>query len=242
MRTIGFAGTAKNTGKTTTASAVLQAAHGAGRIVALTSIGYDGEAVDTVTGLPKPRYFLPAGVLVATTDRCLAAGSAGCEILAGTGITTILGEIRLARVTQPGLVLLAGPNRRADLERVLAALAASGAALTLVDGALNRLVPLSAAGGLVLSTGAALHVAPCQVAAHAAGLVQIFSLPVVGRSAETESIRWTALDGRSGSAAAGSLIGAESCQAVSERLPAAVQQLTIPGACDPAWLERLLDG
>ena len=79
MVRIGFAGTAKNTGKTSTALHVLQLCHEHGLQVALTSIGYDGETMDNVTGLPKPRYWLEPGMLLATSERCLKAGTAGSD-------------------------------------------------------------------------------------------------------------------------------------------------------------------
>ena len=60
-RIVGIAGTAKNTGKTTALNALLRAAHEHGTLVGVTSIGYDGESIDTVTGLPKPSIFLEAG-------------------------------------------------------------------------------------------------------------------------------------------------------------------------------------
>ncbi len=42
--------------------------------LALTSLGLDGEAVDALTGLAKPRYVPQPGVLVATTVRFVATG------------------------------------------------------------------------------------------------------------------------------------------------------------------------
>jgi hypothetical protein len=53
---VGIAGTAKNTGKTTTLSAIMgEARKEPALVLGLTSIGYDGEGFDNVTGLPKPR-------------------------------------------------------------------------------------------------------------------------------------------------------------------------------------------
>jgi hypothetical protein len=46
LKTVGFAGTAKNTGKTTTTLAVLEQVRTARIHTALTSIGYDGENQD----------------------------------------------------------------------------------------------------------------------------------------------------------------------------------------------------
>ena len=119
MRTIGFAGTAKNTGKTTAALHVLNCCTTAGLTTALTSIGYDGESLDTVTDLPKPRYYLPAGSLLATAERCVMGSSAQLDILENTGIQTVLGTVLVARVRQPGFVVLAGPNRETDLRPLM---------------------------------------------------------------------------------------------------------------------------
>jgi hypothetical protein len=176
MYTLGFAGVAKNTGKTTTALAVLQLAQADGLRLALTSIGYDGEDRDNVTGLPKPRYALPSGCLVASAQRCLQASPAGLRLLHNTGIATILGPVLIAEVTQPGLVLIAGPNQQAQIEKILQQFAALGAELCLLDGALNRLTPLAAADGLLLSTGAAFDEDPARLMDHAAALTALFGL------------------------------------------------------------------
>lgn len=111
MHTIGFAGTAKNTGKTTAALQVLDRAAEAGLCLAVTSIGYDGEQRDHVTGLPKPRYALPAGTLLATAEQTLPV-CGRLEILETSPIRTILGQVVIARMTEPGPAALAGPNTR----------------------------------------------------------------------------------------------------------------------------------
>ncbi|MBA7549071.1 hypothetical protein ES705_41544 [subsurface metagenome] len=56
-KVLGILGTAKNTGKTTTTSTLLKIANNRNLSVGITSIGYDGEDVDNITGLPKPRIF-----------------------------------------------------------------------------------------------------------------------------------------------------------------------------------------
>ncbi|MBU4562316.1 hypothetical protein KKB17_02785, partial [bacterium] len=56
-KVLGILGTAKNTGKTTTTSALLEIANNKNLSVGITSIGYDGEDIDNITGLPKPRIF-----------------------------------------------------------------------------------------------------------------------------------------------------------------------------------------
>ena len=87
MRLIGISGTAKNTGKTTTTIELLNQSCASGARVALTSIGYDGENRDNVTGLPKPRFHLQAGIPFATAADCLRACTAEYEIVHRTGAT-----------------------------------------------------------------------------------------------------------------------------------------------------------
>jgi hypothetical protein len=151
-RVVGIAGTAKNTGKTTALNALVAAAHDRGVPVAVTSIGYDGETVDNVTGLPKPRIVLHPGAVATTADSCVPA--TGWEVLESTGSWTALGEVLVVRCLEPGPIVLAGPNRRSELARVVEQVQALGPSLTLVDGALNRLAPMSVASAFVLATGA----------------------------------------------------------------------------------------
>lgn len=154
---IGIVGTAKNTGKTTTAVTLLNYFYDAGVPVGLTSIGFDGERLDNVTGLPKPRFFVRRGVLVATAEKCLGISSAGVKVLARLGIGTPLGEVVGVRVEREGLLVTAGPSQTKHLQTVIDYLHRQGGELVIVDGALNRIVPMAAADGLILATGAAYH-------------------------------------------------------------------------------------
>ena len=74
---IGIAGTAKNTGKTTTTSFIMAEVKKNEKLnLGLTSIGYDGEDIDNVTGLPKPKIEVWPGVLVAVAEKCLKVSTA----------------------------------------------------------------------------------------------------------------------------------------------------------------------
>ncbi|BDG59038.1 hypothetical protein [Caldinitratiruptor microaerophilus] len=177
MVAIGVAGTAKNTGKTTTLTALLQVAAGLGAPVGLTSIGFDGEDLDHLTGLPKPRVDVPAGTWVATARPLLKVGTARLEPVSGTGVQTAVGEVVLARAEEAGRVVLAGPATAAGLRTVLAALPRSG--LCLVDGAFGRMAPMLATQGLVLATGAAYRRQLPALLAETAALVWLFERPVL---------------------------------------------------------------
>jgi len=177
-KAIGVVGTAKNTGKTTTLVALVRAIHERGdKTVAVTSIGYDGELVDSLTFLPKPRIELPVGALVATAERCLENARLKGDVLGRTGIETPLGEVLLLRVTTTGRIVVAGPNQRTGLETVRRALAEAGANWILVDGALGRMAPMSAVDGIVISTGAARTTDLNQLAEETKALHAVLSLP-----------------------------------------------------------------
>lgn len=189
MLTIGIAGTAKNTGKTTTLSALLEEIKKeAARTLALTSIGYDGESFDNVTGLPKPRIHVWPGNIVAIAERCVPFSFATMEPLLKTGIRTPLGMIVLYRVTKPGKVVLAGPNNRRDLRTVLDHLAQQGADLTIVDGALGRIAPMVETDGLLLATGAARYTDIPRLAGECADMLGILDTPVCAPRGDTARI------------------------------------------------------
>jgi len=151
---LGFCGTAKNTGKTTAMKIILDAATERKMTVALTSIGYDGELVDHITGLPKPRIYAQPGTLVAISDSCAQGSTADIEILKRTDINTALGKVVIGRVRKPGLILLAGPTKSVEMRKLYKLLEEYDCQLILVDGALNRIAPMVETDGIVLATGA----------------------------------------------------------------------------------------
>ena len=242
MRTIGFAGTAKNTGKTTTMLTALAACQQRGQRTALTSIGYDGEAADNITGLPKPRYHVPAGVWVATAEKCVKNADAVCRIHLRTEVQTVLGRILVVEVTQPGYLVLAGPNRKSDLQRVLAEFSALGMDWVLVDGALNRLVPMICADGLVLATGAALDERIEMIASHAGALNELLHLPSAAPQPYPALITLTGAGGETQTLPTGSLLNAQTAAQLQTALQAGAQRVIIPGACSPQLLTDLKTG
>ncbi|MCF6096757.1 hypothetical protein L1766_07070 [Thermovorax subterraneus] len=157
MRIIGVAGTAKNTGKTTTISGLLRCVSQSSKTkVGLTSIGYDGEEIDNITGLVKPRLFLNKGNVVATAITLINVGSAELKIIEETDVFTPLGRVIIAEVKKDGLVVVAGPNKSLELKIVVEAMLEElGCEIVLVDGALNRIAPMAITDGLIIATGAA---------------------------------------------------------------------------------------
>ncbi|HEY6543090.1 MAG TPA: hypothetical protein VIZ18_19265 [Ktedonobacteraceae bacterium] len=166
---LSLVGLSKNVGKTTATNSLLQALlderlYEASEL-ALTSLGLDGEAIDALTGLPKPRYVPRAGLLVATTGELLrqAEGEgARFEWLQQLPGRTALGPVFLARVKQPGRVVIAGPTLLRDLRDALDRFSASGVKLGIVDGAINRLGAAAPAitDACILCVGASVAATP----------------------------------------------------------------------------------
>lgn len=146
IHSLSLIGLSKNVGKTTTTNHLLETLVGEKHYrpdeLALTSLGLDGEAIDALTGLPKPRYVPQAGLLVATTtELLLKAEREGTQVepLLQIPGRTALGSVVLARVLHPGRVIIAGPTLLRDLGIAIDQLGRLGARLSIVDGAINRL-------------------------------------------------------------------------------------------------------
>ena len=158
-RALALVGLAKNTGKTVTLRAILAQHTAAGRTVGVTSIGRDGERHDVIDArIEKPAIELQAGDLVASSGALLRASGVKHERLAQTGVRTPLGEVVLARLSEPGAIEVAGPSGAQDVRSVSDAMIELGAEQVLIDGAIDRRAASSpaVADGLVMATGAVL--------------------------------------------------------------------------------------
>ena len=185
LRSLAIIGMGKNAGKTTVLNHLLNAIRQmkSKRVVAVTSIGLDGEDEDIVTGSVKPRIYLTEGALLATSCGSLNKCDAVIEILALTGIHTATGEIAIGRMRTNGYVELAGPSIARDVatcERYCREMEEN--CLFIVDGALSRKSP--AGGGLtesaILVAGAANASSLEALATETARQVLFLTLPSVG--------------------------------------------------------------
>lgn len=172
---IGIAGTAKNTGKTTTLQAVAAYLRARRLPLFLTSIGYDGEELDNVTGLPKPKVTVEEGDQVATALPLLEHSAARFSGFVDTGVKCALGPVYYATATKPGRVVVAGPASTQEVSQILKV--APGDRTVLLDGALSRLAPLSLATSLIIATGAARSEDPRFLARELRGISSVMSLP-----------------------------------------------------------------
>lgn len=180
ISSVSLIGLAKNVGKTTTTNHLLKTLltenlYRADEL-ALTSLGLDGEAADALTGLPKPRYAPRAGLMIATTVELLRQAEneeVRVERLLQLPARTPLGPVVLARILQPGRVIIAGPTLLRDLRDALDKLQELGSRLGIVDGAINRLGAASPkiTDACIVCTGASSGATPELVARRTADVL-----------------------------------------------------------------------
>lgn len=181
-RSLSVLGICKNAGKTTVLNRLIHLAMRDGRALAVTSIGRDGEAVDTVYGTAKPGVWIYGGTLVATAEGLLRCCDVTREILHTTRMYTPLGEVVLFRALSDGFVQLAGPSITKQMIALTELFEGFGAGLTLMDGALSRksLGAPAVSGSVILCAGASYHPDMERVVSDTAYACRLLMLPAAG--------------------------------------------------------------
>lgn len=240
MIVTGIVGTAKNTGKTTTLAALLEEAARRSEPVGLTGIGYDGEEIDTVTGLPKPRLLLQQGTVAATSEACLRSASARFRVIKETATVTALGRVSIVEVTEPGLLVLAGPNTRRLLERLLEDFSELGITRVFVDGSLNRIAAISAADSVVFTTGASRSPEIGFLAEEARSIIRLFGAQKASHAGMPERVSVLGNDGDiRASLSAASLYDRQDAEDAARLIDEHASSLVIPKMVSLSALEYL---
>ena len=241
---LGVIGTAKNTGKTTTLIALIQEAQKRHIPLAVTGIGYDGEAIDNLTLLPKPRLDVFPGILLATAEECVNQATARFKILEKTEEETSLGKVQIVETISPGRVLLVGPNKTDALDRVLARLE-KRVSLVLIDGALGRMVPICVADTVIFATGASRSTNIAHLAQEMRAIQGIFSLEGFPKtepvSEMPDQISLYYLRDQKQPLHFSSLLGKDEAQAILSLWHKDLRQISIPGAVASAPLQWIID-
>jgi hypothetical protein len=208
-RAVAVIGLVKNAGKTTVANALM--AHVDHRF-GLTSLGLDGERVDHLTGLAKPRIAPPDGTLVATTTGSLDRSRYHMDIVAELPFRTALGRVVIGRASGGAPVEVSGPTTLAQVRATVDALLGLGAEQVLVDGAINRLGSASprVSDSLIMATGGMVGDSLDEAVQITADTFDMLTLP----AADAETLRQLGLqrrtaagrNGASGAAAGARLI------------------------------------
>lgn len=152
---LSIVGMAKNAGKTVTLNHLIETVD---RPLGITSIGRDGERQDIVTKTDKPMVYVRRGTYVATAEMLFHLSEVKMEIVEVTPFDTAMGKIIIGRTLNDGFVQIGGPSSNTAIRQVSDKMIAYGAALVIVDGALDRTSSASPSitEACVLSTGAVL--------------------------------------------------------------------------------------
>lgn len=156
-RIISIIGTAKNAGKTTVLNRIIKDYHN--QVLAITSIGLDGEKIDNVTFKEKPQITVSKHTIIATAESCLAESTIEYVIYEKTGINTPLGEIVIIEVTKEGDVLVAGPSANYLMKEIINKFLKYNPVKILIDGALFRksIASTKLVDSIIVVTGASYH-------------------------------------------------------------------------------------
>ena len=176
FNTLGIIGLAKNTGKTTTLNAIIDLF--SEYKIGLTSIGLDGEELDQVNFLPKPKIEVKKGMVIATASACLDAAPILYKVITKTNLFTALGPIKIIEVLSKGHLVVAGPTTNSDLKSLIE-LMKPYVDKVLIDGAFNRMTfsNIDLIEGIILATGAIVHPSMDKTIEKTKAIVDAFHAP-----------------------------------------------------------------
>ena len=157
-RSLSIVGLEKNTGKTVCLNYILHRMNQLSIHVGVTSIGVDGEQVDSVFATAKPEITLYEGTHFITSEQHYLKRQTISVLEHVDSRRTALGPLVTARVLVRGKALLSGAATTGILRSQIKQLDSMGVDLTIVDGALSRLSLASptVTEAMILATGAAV--------------------------------------------------------------------------------------
>lgn len=158
FRSLSIVGLEKNTGKTVCLNYILHRMNQLGVHAGVTSIGVDGEQVDSVFATAKPEIILYEGTHFITSEQHYLKRQLVSRLEAVDSRRTALGPLVTARVLIRGKALLSGAATTGILRTQIEQLDSMGVDITIVDGALSRLSLASptVTDAMILATGAAV--------------------------------------------------------------------------------------
>lgn len=142
-------------------------------------MGLDGEKIDQITHMKKPRIYALQGYLIVTAIKTLSEFEAEYQILETTDINTALGKIVIVNIVKEGNVLIAGPSVISDIEKTLKLLEKYALKNIFIDGAFFRHSLAKTSEITILVIGANLNSDIDQVVKNAEAIVKKFNLKTV---------------------------------------------------------------
>ena len=183
-RSLSIVGLEKNTGKTVCLNYILRRLNDMGVQVGVTSIGVDGEQVDSVFATAKPEITLYEGTHFITSEKHYLVRQVVSRLVAVDSLRTSLGPLVTAEVLIRGKALLSGAATTEVLKKQIQWFDSMGIELSIVDGALSRLSLASptVTDAMILATGAAVSANLKQLIAKTRFLYNLIKLDEIDES------------------------------------------------------------
>jgi hypothetical protein len=178
-KSLSIVGLEKNTGKTECLNYILRRLKNSDKKIAVTSVGVDGESIDSVKNTQKPEIELFENVVFITSESHYRQKKITAAILDLSERRTALGRLVTARSLSGGKLVFSGPSDTQWLKTCIDGMDRYGVDTTLVDGAVSRLSLASPAvtEAMILCTGAAVSPQPAQIARKTRFVVDLIQLP-----------------------------------------------------------------
>lgn len=119
----------------------------------ISSIGLDGEEMDQITFLPKPRIQVYTNMVVVTAKLCLEHSTAKLQVLDELDMDSPLGKMQVVRVLDEGQVLVGGPSKIHDMDMLIQYFKDKSIDKIFIDGAFSRHSSLRVSEGFIYCVG-----------------------------------------------------------------------------------------
>ncbi len=190
-KSLAIIGTEKNTGKTECLNYIIQNLKNSNKIIAITSIGLDGESLDQVTETPKPEIEIYPDTIFLSSEKHFKQKQITAEILDVSEKQTSLGRLITARAKDKGKLIFSGPQDTQWLKQEIKNSQKYAVDLFLVDGALSRKTSASPSitESMILTTGAALSANIPNLVKKTKFLTEMIKLPLFQTELSSELLQ-----------------------------------------------------
>lgn len=182
MKITGFIGLCKNVGKTTFLNKYIQDKNN----YIITSIGWDGEAIDHIFGIKKPSIKVKENNLVCTYSNLKPTNS--IKILSLPIENQFLGKLEIYKMTKEDIVQIAGPSSITQIKTFLSKVKEikdkEKIEEVIIDGAADRRISLSIANHVYYIIGPTFSQNPQKIIRTIQGIIQISQIPIYSNNSQ----------------------------------------------------------
>ncbi len=181
MEIKAIVGLSKNVGKTTFLNKYLKEIKDNNNFL-LTSIGWDGELVDHIFGIPKPPIKIHKNNIIATYQKLV---NDSFEELFLTEVNNFfLGNLGVYRCIQEDYIQVAGPSSSAELTKFINSIIKNNLKISelILDGAADRRYILSFADNIIFITGPTFSNDYNTLLKATLAFIKLFFLPITTNS------------------------------------------------------------